>query len=135
MKLADKITTIPRKFIIDPERGWFLKTLAGTEKNLPEHTGEIYLTCGKPGQTKGGHYHRLAKEWFTLIQGQATLKLYDIETQETLLIQLTAENPQTLYIPPMISHLFVNTHQTDEFILLAYTDVLYNPDDTILFKH
>ena len=78
MALKDKIKIIPRRLIKD-ERGWFLKVITGTEDNIPDHTGEVYLTMGKPGQTKGGHYHPKAVEWFTLISGKAVLKLEDVQ--------------------------------------------------------
>ena len=68
MSQIDKVRIIPRRLISD-ERGWFLKAITGTEEDIPSHTGEVYLTMGKPGQGKGGHYHPEAVEWFTVIEG------------------------------------------------------------------
>lgn len=59
-----------------------MKVITGTEEDIPSHTGEVYLTMGKPGQAKGGHYHPEAVEWFTIIEGSAILKLEDMETHE-----------------------------------------------------
>ena len=87
MSLRDKIQIIPRKLIKD-ERGWFYKAITGKEGNIPTHTGEVYLTMGKPGQTKGGHYHPLAVEWFTVIEGEAILKLEDVSTHEKMQISM-----------------------------------------------
>ena len=81
MSQIDKVKVIPRRLLKD-ERGWFLKAITGTEENIPNHTGEVYLTMGKPGQAKGGHYHPEAVEWFTIVQGSAILKLEDMETHE-----------------------------------------------------
>ena len=61
--LIERATIINRRLIAD-ERGWFLKAITGTEEGIPSHTGEVYLTMGKPGQAKGGHYHPEAVEWF-----------------------------------------------------------------------
>lgn len=83
MALKNKIRIIPRKLIVD-ERGWFLKVITGTEEDIPQHTGEVYLTMGKVGQAKGGHYHPKALEWFTVIQGEAKLILEDTETKERM---------------------------------------------------
>ena len=77
MSQIEKVRVIPRRLISD-DRGWFLKAITGTEEDIPSHTGEVYLTMGKPGQAKGGHYHPEALEWFTVIQGEAILKLEDI---------------------------------------------------------
>lgn len=129
MAQIDKVKIIPRKLIED-ERGWFLKVVTGTEENIPAHTGEVYLTMGKSGQSKGGHYHPQAVEWFTIIKGSAILKLEDIETHERVDIEMSFAKAITVYIPNNVAHIVVN-NCGDDFILLAYTDKLYDPKDTI----
>lgn len=132
MAQIDKVQIIQRRLIAD-ERGWFLKAITGTEENIPSHTGEVYLTMGKPGQAKGGHYHPEAVEWFTLIQGAAILKLEDMETHERKEIEMSLDKAITVFIPNNVAHVVVN-NSNDSFILLAYTDKLYNPSDTIAYK-
>lgn len=129
MSQIEKVKVIPRRLLKD-ERGWFLKAITGTEENIPSHTGEIYLTMGKPGQTKGGHYHPEAVEWFTIVQGSAILKLEDMETHERCDIPMSLDKAITVFIPNQVAHIVVNDSQED-FILLAYTDKLYDPKDTI----
>lgn len=131
MALKDKIKIIPRRLIKD-NRGWFLKAITGTEENIPNHTGEVYLTMGKPGQTKGGHYHPKAVEWFTLISGKALLKLEDTQTNEKLQMEVSFNDAITVYVPNGIAHAWENISNED-FILLAYTNLLYNPIDTIKY--
>lgn len=132
MSLEDKIKMIPRRLIKD-DRGWFLKVITGTEENIPSHTGEVYLTMGKPGQAKGGHYHPQAIEWFTIIEGEATLKLEDMESHERMDIKLCFDDAITVFVPNNIAHVFVN-NSDKTFILLAYTDKLYDPADTIPYN-
>ena len=132
MAQIDKVRIIPRRLIAD-ERGWFLKAITGTEENLPSHTGEVYLTMGRPGQAKGGHYHPEAVEWFTLIEGEAVLQLEDMETHERRDIELSLEKAITVFIPNGVAHTVVNNGEND-FILLAYTDKLYDPKDTIAYQ-
>lgn len=132
MAQIDKVTIIKRRLISD-ERGWFLKVITGTENDIPNHTGEIYLTMGRPGQSKGGHYHPQAVEWFTLIEGSARLKLEDIETHERKYIEMTFEEAQTVFVPNGVAHVFENNGDKN-FILLAYTDKLYDPSDTIAYR-
>ena len=129
MSQIDKVKVIPRRLLKD-ERGWFLKAITGTEENIPNHTGEVYLTMGKPGQAKGGHYHPEAVEWFTIVQGSAILKLEDMETHERRDIPMSLTKAITVFIPNQVAHVVVNDSNED-FILLAYTDKLYNPKDTI----
>ena len=132
MSQIDKVKIIPRRLIAD-DRGWFLKAITGTEEDIPSHTGEVYLTMGKPGQAKGGHYHPEAVERFTIIEGCAILKLEDMETHERRDIEMPFEKAQTVFIPNGVAHIVVNNSDKN-FILLAYTDKLYDPADTIPFS-
>lgn len=132
MSQIDKVRIIPRRLIAD-DRGWFLKAITGTEEDIPSHTGEVYLTMGKPGQAKGGHYHPEAVEWFTIIEGSAILKLEDMETHERRDIEMPFEKAQTVFIPNNVAHIVVNNSDKD-FILLVYTDKLYDPADTIAYQ-
>lgn len=129
MSQIQKVQIIPRHLIKD-ERGWFLKAITGTEENIPSHTGEVYLTMGKPGQAKGGHYHLEASEWFTIVSGKAFCKLRDVDSGETMEINLCFEEAKTLFVPKGVAHSFANIGDED-FILLAYTDKLYDSKDTI----
>ena len=130
--MIEQVKIIPRRLISD-ERGWFLKAITGKEDGLPNHTGEIYLTMGRPGQSKGGHYHPQAHEWFTVIEGCAILKLEDVVTKERREIPMSLEQAQSVYVPNNVAHIFENTGNTN-FIVLAYTDLLYDPADTIAYK-
>ena len=132
MSNIERVRIIPRRLISD-ERGWFLKAITGTEESIPSHTGEVYLTMGKPGQAKGGHYHPEAVEWFTVIEGSAILKLEDIETHEKQEIEMSLDKAITVFIPNNVAHIVVNNSDKD-FLLLAYTDKLYNPADTIAYN-
>lgn len=132
MSQIEKVHIINRRLIAD-DRGWFLKAITGTEEGLPAHTGEVYLTMGKPGLAKGGHYHPEAVEWFTIIEGSAILKLEDMVTHETREIEMSLEKAITVFIPNNVAHIVVNNSDKD-FILLAYTDKLYDPADTIAHK-
>lgn len=131
VSLTERVKIINRNLISD-DRGWFLKVITGMEEELPLHTGEIYLTMGKPGQGRGGHYHLEAVEWFTIIEGSAVLKLEDIETHERLDIEMSLEKAITVFIPNNVAHIVVNSGN-ENFILLAYTDKLYVPSDTIAY--
>ena len=132
MSHIDKVRIITKRNI-KKEREWFLKAITGTEEDIPSHTGEVYLTMGKPGQAKGGHYHPEAVEWFTIIEGSAILKLEDMETHERRDIEMPFEKAQTVFIPNGVAHIVVNNSDKN-FILLAYTDKLYDPADTIAYQ-
>ena len=130
--IFDKIEIIPRKIISD-NRGWFLKVITGKESNLPQFTGEFYVTSAKPNESKGGHYHFKANEWFTLIKGECKLIIEDIYTKERVELLLNANIPKTIYVPVNLAHIFVN-NSSDDFILAVYTDELYDKGDTITYS-
>ena len=132
MAQIEKVHVIQRRLITD-DRGWFLKVITGTEEGIPSHTGEVYLTMGEPGQAKCGHYHPEAVEWFTIIDGSGVLKLEDMETHERKDIEMSLEKAITVFIPNNVAHVVVNNSDKD-FILLAYTDKLYDPKDTIAYE-
>jgi dTDP-4-dehydrorhamnose 3,5-epimerase-like enzyme len=132
MYIQDKIKIIPRNKIQD-SRGWFLKIINGYEEDLPQFTGEIYITSAVPGESKGEHYHPLANEWFLLIKGKCRLKLYDTVDNEYFEIVLDENLPRTIFVPSKIAHSFEN-NSNEDFMLIAYTDRLYDPSDTIRFS-
>ena len=133
MSQIQSVQIIKRKLITD-DRGWFLKAMTGLEENLGDGPiGEVYLTMGHVGESKGGHFHPIAKEWFTVIRGNAILKLEDVVTNERRDIPLSLEEAVTVFIPNNVAHLVVNAG-TEDFILLAYTDRQYDPADTISYK-
>ncbi|HVU13443.1 MAG TPA: WxcM-like domain-containing protein [Phototrophicaceae bacterium] len=131
MSKLDEVQIIPRDLKADP-RGWLLKVLTGTEDHLGSEIGEIYLTLAQPGQARGNHYHRKTQEWFTVVQGSATLILGDPESGARRELHLSADTPVTVYVPSGVSHVFVNAADaTTPMLLVAYADQRYQPDDTI----
>ena len=110
-----------------------MKIINGHEENLPAYTGEFYITVAYENESKGGHYHKKANEWFTLIKGKCNLRLFDISTSESTILNLDAGSPKTVFVPPGIAHIFINTGKED-FILSAYSDQLYDPEDTCPFS-
>lgn len=131
MKLRERIKLIARRRLED-DRGWFVKVIDGHEPHLPAATGEVYVALGKPGQVRGGHYHREANEWFTIVVGCAEAVLADAQAGEELSLRLSAGEPQTLFVPAGVAHAFRNAAgSSEDFVLVAYTDRLYEPDDTV----
>ena len=57
-----------------------------------------------------------------------------METHERLDILMDASNPETIYIPRNVAHSVECAPDSDKFILCAYTDLLYNPEDTIPYE-
>lgn len=126
---TDLYQIIERRKIVDP-RGFFLKTMTGFEPDLPQQFGEIYVIKGDGGQARANHYHNLATEWFTLLQGRVRLNLRHVETGEHASLLLDDQTPVTVRINPRVAHSLMGVEQSD-YVLMAYTDVRYDPADTI----
>lgn len=132
MSNLNEKTGVIKRSLLQDSRGSFLKVINGKETGNPFNC-EVYITTAKPGENRGGHYHLKAREWFTLIKGKTTLTVIDIKSNEKSEISLSETNPETIYVPPGIAHNFYNDGDCD-FILIAYTDVEYDPSDTINFN-
>ena len=133
MRLDEKVKLIPRELKSD-KRGWFLKVITGSEKNLPLRTGEVYLAKVYTGQVRGNHYHLKTNEWFTVFQGTAIVVVADPVTDERREWTLDSRDPMTLYVPAGIAHAFKNPEESrDSMLLIAYADQQYEPLDTIQF--
>ena len=131
MRSLDRVRFIERSLRADA-RGWFLKVIDGQEEDLPPRTGEIYLTLAEPGQVRGNHYHPKTAEWFTVVLGQAQLRISDPLTRDFRDFWLDAANPCTIYVPAGLGHAFKNPDEaTSAMILVAYADRPYQPNDTI----
>lgn len=129
--ISKSIRILPRRLVSD-ERGAFIKCIDGKEGDLPAFTGEVYMVRGFPGQRRGDHYHLRAREWFTVIAGEGVLALQDVATGERLDLPLSAARPQTVVVPPGLAHVFVNpASATEDLLVIAYTDRLYDPADTV----
>ncbi len=134
MKLADRIRLIPR-VVRGDARGWLLKVIDGHEADLPDRTGEVYLTLAHPGQIRGNHYHAGTAEWFTVVQGAAEVRLVDPIGGETMHLVLRSSDPMTLFVPPGVAHAFLCPDAANESMLLvAYASKLYDASDTISWK-
>lgn len=129
MSLLNRIRTYPRQHRGD-SRGWLLKLLDGSETGLPSAVGECYTVLGHPGAVRGGHYHPIANEWFTVVQGRATLLLADPSSGERASMELSGESPVTVHVPAGVAHAF----QVKEMMLLfSYADRRYDAADTVLW--
>jgi dTDP-4-dehydrorhamnose 3,5-epimerase-like enzyme len=122
------VYTIDRRVLSDT-RGWFLKVMDGNEAEN-SFPCEVYFTAAHPGEKKGGHYHKAANEWFTLVKGEALLEMTEVVSKGTFSLNLSANNPVTVFVPSGIAHTFINTGD-QEFLLVAFTDRKYLPEDTI----
>jgi len=118
---------------LEDNRGWFLKVLKRDQlvKSTAEF-GEIYISSGKPGAFKGGHYHSRTTEWFLVIKGEARFWCKPDNSEEWRTMILKDRKPVLIEVCPGICHAFENV-KTSQLLVLAYCNEPYNPNDPDTF--
>lgn len=126
MSLAElKLEPLERK---SDGRGWLIEVLRGDRTYLNPR-GQIYVTTANPGHFKGNHYHKRKTEWFLAIKGRGELRLEDIATQQTRKIEVDADTPILVKVPPLIAHTWFNTGAGPLYIL-AFIDEAFDSQNS-----
>lgn len=121
---------INKNIHLKDNRGEFFKFMDGNENFLTKNFGEIYIVTVLPLKIRAEHYHIIANEWFTVIQGELIITLEDINTKIKVEHNLNSLNKSVLFIPSGIAHKIYNPSLKSEAILLAYSNIKYDSQDT-----
>lgn len=109
-------------------RGWLLKVMDGSEVGLADGFGEAYAVASHPGEARGHHLHPRAREWFTIVQGEAWLDVELPLTGEQRRLALTAAAPVTVEIPPGMAHVIIATGN-GPMLMVAVSSLPHDPLD------
>ena len=113
------------------DRGEFFKFLDGNESFLSKTFGEIYLVTVLPNKVRAEHYHNIANEWFAVLKGELIITLEDVISKVKISYTLNSINKSILFIPSGIAHKIYNPSLETESILVAYSNIKYDSNDTI----
>jgi len=108
-------------------RGWLAEIVEGKDVGIKDF-GLILVTTAKPGQTKGGHYHKRKTEWYCVLRGKGLLTLVDNKSNEKTEMEVGEGNMVLVKIAPLITHAIKNIG-TDELYLLSYIDEAFDKAD------
>lgn len=112
----------------EDSRGFLQKVLTASQCQGVPPRGEVYVTSAKPGEAKGNHYHLNMGEWFTVIQGEGQIDVFEPKSGEKASIPLGVARPQTVYIPAGLGHAVVN-RDSRELICVAWAEGEHDPGD------
>jgi dTDP-4-dehydrorhamnose 3,5-epimerase-like enzyme len=115
LEQAKKVIT---KDLRGKENGFLVELYKDGEKTV------AYLTAAAPGAFKGYHMHKVRGARYVCVKGKMKIILYVNGQREEHM--LDAENPQRLYIPPMVPTGLENIGD-DEAWLINYPDPAYDP--------
>jgi len=92
--------------------------------------GQIFYSFTKPGKTRGNHYHRRKIERFFVMNGQASIKLRKIGSNQIIEYGLNGDQPSYVDIPLFYTHNITNIGKTD-LLTIFWTNEFFkkeNPD-------
>lgn len=108
------------------QRGTFAEML-----RTPD-AGQFSFFTAHPGVTRGGHYHHSKTEKFLVVQGRARFGFRHVLTNETYVLETSAESPEVVETAPGWSHDITNIG-IDTMVVMLWANEVFDPSkpDTI----
>lgn len=94
---------------------------------LPD-VGQVFFSTSKPGVIRGNHYHTRKREWFCVIEGEAIIRMKNIETEEIKEYSVFGTNPELVEMPVNWTHNIENTG-SGIMKLIAWVNEIFDPND------
>jgi UDP-2-acetamido-2,6-beta-L-arabino-hexul-4-ose reductase len=113
-------------------RGWLAEFIKSKQ------FGQIFISCTKPGVTRGNHWHHTKAEKFLVIEGEALIKFRKINKSNTtnnttkntnniIEYRVSGKELKVLDIPVGYTHSITNIGQTELFTIF-WANEIFNPD-------
>lgn len=104
------------------DRGWLAEVFRKDELPTSDHPAMGYLSVTHPGIARGPHEHRHQTDLFIFFDGAFRLYLWDHRPDSPTcghrqVINLGAQNPSAVTVPPGVVHAYRNTGNRDAMIL------------------
>ena len=110
------VKIIPTKVNTD-QRGW-LSELFRSDDPTPIHPAMAYLSCTKPGVSRGPHEHVSQTDHFFFISGVWIVKLWDTRPSfPPHLHQFIIKIPTLVTVPPRVIHAYANAGLSTALVL------------------
>jgi UDP-2-acetamido-2,6-beta-L-arabino-hexul-4-ose reductase len=96
--------------------------------------GQIFVSRSRPGVTRGNHYHHTKIEKFFVVEGEAVIRMRQIESSEVLEYRVRGEDFQVIDIPPGYTHSIENVGDQEMVAIVLGQRDIFDPDcpDTVL---
>jgi len=95
-------------------------------------TGQTSFSTTAPGITRGDHYHRRKVERFTVLAGEAEIKLRRLFDDKVFTYRISGTEPKSVDMPTLYSHNITNVG-TETLYTAFWTNDIFDPSnpDTI----
>jgi UDP-2-acetamido-2,6-beta-L-arabino-hexul-4-ose reductase len=89
--------------------------------------GQIFVSRSRAGVTRGNHYHHSKSEKFFVVEGEAVIRMRQIESSEVLEYRVRGEEFQVIDIPPGYTHSIENVG-AGEMVAIFWASDIFDPD-------
>lgn len=95
-------------------------------------TGQTAFSTTAPGITRGDHYHRRKVERFTVLAGEAEIRLRRLFDDRVFTYRISGDEPRSVDMPTLYAHNIQNVG-TETLYTAFWTNDIFDPDnpDTI----
>jgi len=94
--------------------------------------GQTFMSTTNPGVIRGDHFHLHKVERFLVLQGQATIRIRKIFSDNVWEYQVDGKNPSPVDMPTLHTHSIQNTGK-EPLLTLFWTHDLFDPDNPDTF--
>jgi len=122
-----KIISVVRPKIHTDSRGRLFEVLRGSVLTSRAF-GQIYVFTAYPGQVKGNHVHSRKWEYFLAVRGKGVLSVLDLRSGRRESLDLDADVPLVVGVPPNVAHAFRNNGPED-LVIVAYISEEFDASD------
>lgn len=89
--------------------------------------GQMFISRTRPGITRGNHYHHTKAEKFFVVEGDAVVRMRQIESSDVAEYRVRGGDFQVIDIPPGYTHSIENVG-AGEMITVFWASELFDPD-------
>lgn len=113
------------------DRGSFLEVWRHSWVDGAMVPQQANISVSKRGVLRGLHYHLRQSDYWVLVEGRALVGLYDfressVTSGERQLIEVSADRPRGIYIPPGVLHGY---YALEDCVLMYLVDQVYDGTD------
>jgi UDP-2-acetamido-2,6-beta-L-arabino-hexul-4-ose reductase len=98
-----------------------------------EYFGQVSVNVIYPGVTKGNHWHQTKHEKYSVICGQALIRLRKKYSNEIIEIKIDSNSLEIIDIPPGVVHCIKNIGR-DDLVTIMWANEIYNRDNPDTFS-
>ncbi|MDY5824141.1 MAG: NAD-dependent epimerase/dehydratase family protein [Candidatus Coprenecus sp.] len=99
-----------------------------TELLHTQGCGQISINISKPGITKGEHWHHSKWEIFTVVKGEALIRMRKEGTDQITEFRVSGEKIESVIMLPGYTHNIINLSPTQDLVTVMYCNETFNPE-------